>query len=112
MPKKRGNNGLSGWAFLIGVILAVILGFMGLLNATWTWILVVIGLIVGFLNIADRETEPFMMAGIVLIIASAFGGTALTAVSQLNDVLQALLLIFVPAVVIVAIRHAFIMARG
>lgn len=111
MPKKRGSRGLGGWAFLIGVILAVVLGFLGLLDATWTWILVVIGLIVGFLNVAEDETQHFLMSGAVLIIASAFGGDAINAVPLLSNVLQALLLIFVPAVVIVAIKHTFSMAR-
>lgn len=111
MPKKGGSRGLGGWAFLIGVILAVVLGFLGLLDATWTWILVVIGLIVGFLNVAEDETKHFLFAGAVLIVASAFGGDAINAVPLLANVLQALLLIFVPAVVIVAIKHTFTMAR-
>lgn len=111
MPRGRGSRGLGGWAFLIGVILAVVLGFLGLLDSTWTWILVVIGLIVGFLNIAEQETDNFLIAGAVLIIASAFGGEAINAVPLLSNVLQALLLIFVPAVVIVAIKHTFNMAK-
>jgi len=111
MSKKKGNRGLGGWAFLIGVILAVVIGFLGLLDSTWTWILVVIGLIVGFMNITEDETQPFLMSGAVLIIASAFGAEAISAVTLLENVLQTLLLIFVPAVVIVAIKHTFSMAK-
>ncbi|OIO80191.1 hypothetical protein AUJ84_04060 [Candidatus Pacearchaeota archaeon CG1_02_32_132] len=111
MARKSAGRGLGGWAFLIGVLLAIVLGYIGKIDSTWTWILVVIGLIVGFFNVAERETEPFLMSGAVLIIASAFGGTALNAVASLNNVLQALLLIFVPATVIVAIKHVFNMAK-
>lgn len=112
MARKSAGRGLGGWAFLIGVLLAIVLVYIGKIDSTWTtWILVVIGLIVGFFNVAERETEPFLMSGAVLIIASAFGGPALSAVASLNSVLQALLLIFVPATVIVAIKHVFNMAK-
>ncbi len=111
---KRGRNSMGsfgGWAFLIGVVLAVVLGFLGSLNSTWVWVLVIIGLIVGLLNIADNESTPFLMSGAILIIASAFGQDVLNSVPLLNNVLQALLVIFVPATVIVAIRHVFSLAR-
>ena len=108
---KGGNNALGGWAFLIGVILAVILGLIGELSATWVFILVIIGLIVGFLNIADKEVHAFLMSGIVLIIASALGGGVMGAVPLLARTLDAFLVIFVPAVIIVAIKHVFSLAR-
>lgn len=112
MAKRGGGSKLGGWAFLIGVILALVLGFLGQLNATWTWILVIIGLIIGLLNITEAEVDSFLMAGVVLIIASAFGGSVVSAVPVLNNILQALLAIFVPATIIVAIRHVFSLARN
>jgi hypothetical protein len=111
MAKKRGKNFVGSWAFLIGVILALILGFMGDLSPTIVWVLFVIGLIVGLLNIGDEETHPFLMSGLVLIIAGAFGGEILTIVPALNRMFEALLVIFVPATVIVAIRHVFSLAK-
>ncbi|MEK6881098.1 MAG: hypothetical protein AABY22_15875, partial [Nanoarchaeota archaeon] len=77
---KSAKSKLGGWAFLIGVILAIILGiFMpaGGLNQTWVWILVVIGLIVGFLNVTHDEASHFLMSGTVLVIVSAFGSGVL-----------------------------------
>ena len=72
MAKKKGNV-IGGWAFLIGVVLALIigLGFTGTYQATATWILVIIGLVVGLLNIADEEASPFLMSATVLVIVSA-----------------------------------------
>ncbi|NCN99094.1 hypothetical protein COU62_01810 [Candidatus Pacearchaeota archaeon CG10_big_fil_rev_8_21_14_0_10_35_219] len=110
MPKKK-SKGIGGWSFLIGVILALILGFLGYIDQTWTWILVVIGLIVGFLNISEDETTPFLMSGAILVIVSAFGRGALSAVDQLVMVVDALLLIFVPATIVVALKHVFSMAK-
>jgi len=112
MVKKRGQGrGFGGWAFLIGVILAVILGFTSSLTETWVWLLVIIGLVVGFLNVTDKEVEPFLIGGAVLIIASTFGGTVMAIVPRLNGILEAMLAIFVPATIIVAIKHVFSIAQ-
>ena len=107
---KRGNK-IGGWAFLIGVILAVLLGFMGSLSISVLYILAVIGLIVGLLNIADEEATPFLMSGAVLIIASSLGQNVIGGISILSRILDALLAIFVPATIIVAIRNVFALAR-
>jgi len=116
MVKKGGKHSLTSWAFLIGVIIALVLGFLGTINATWTWILVIIGLVVGFLNVSESETHSFLWSGIVLIIASSFGQDAIGAAlingePVLSNVLQALLLIFVPATIVVAVKNSFNLAR-
>ncbi|MDP4039790.1 MAG: hypothetical protein Q8P57_04390 [Candidatus Pacearchaeota archaeon] len=110
--KKSGGSAFGGWAFLIGVILAVIFGLLGSLSTTMVWVLVVIGLIVGFLNISDTEVNAFLMSGAILIIASAFGGGALSVIPIIDRILMALMAIFVPAVIVVAVKHVFSMARN
>lgn len=112
MAKSSKANVIGSWAFLIGVILAVVLGLIGNLTGNWLIALVIIGLIVGLLNVADQETMPFLMSGAVLIIASAFGGSVLADVAILSNVLSALLVIFVPATVIVAIKNVFVLAHN
>jgi len=108
---KMGLNVIGSWAFLIGVILAIIFGFLTM-NATVAIILVVIGLLVGILNVTDKESMPFLLSGAVLIIASALGqNESLKLIPYLSNILNALLLIFVPATIIVAIKNVFSMAR-
>ena len=104
----------GAWAFLIGVILAVILGLFsgGSLNALWTWILVLIGIVVGLFNVTDKEVTPFMMAGAVLVIVSSLGANVMEAVGLLNGVLNAIMAIFVPATIIVAIKSVFALAKN
>ena len=110
---KNKVNTIGGWAFLIGVVLAIILGLLpNGINQTWTYVLVIAGLIVGLLNIADKETTPFLMSGIVLIIASTFGQVVMDGVPVFNGMLKTLLIIFVPATIIVAIKNAFSLARS
>ncbi len=113
MARKLDTNVLSGWAFLAGVVLAVILGlgFAGGLTAGWIYVLVIIGLIVGLVNVAGKEVNQFLLSGVVLIIASSLGQEVTQGVSYFNSILQALLAIFVPATIIVAIKNAFSLAR-
>jgi len=111
MAKNRSNL-IGSWAFLIGVILAVVLGFIGSLSPTFIYVLVAIGIVVGLLNIADTETQPFLMSGTVLIIASALGQSVVSQITQLSNILIALLTIFTPATVIVAIKNVFKLARN
>ena len=108
----KSSNVLGSWAFLIGVILAIVLGLIGTLTATWTIVLLLIGLVVGFFNIADKEVQPFLMSGAVLLIAAWLGQDVMSSVPILSNVLKALLTIFVPATVIVAIKNVFSLARN
>ena len=113
------GNKIGSWAFLIGLLLAVIFGvigfesgLLGLQGQTIIYILVAIGIIIGFLNVAGKEVQPFMMSGTVLIIASALAGSMLTSIKYIGGIFGALLLIFAPATVIVAIKNVFQLARN
>ena len=105
--RARGGS----WAFLIGVILAVIFGAFGSLDTWVLWVLVIAGIIVGLMNITDEEVSPFLMSSIALIIASAFGGAVLDLLPLLGGILNALLVLFVPATIIVAVKHVFSFAK-
>ena len=108
---KKNSNLIGSWAFLVGVILAAVLGlgFAGSLDQITIYALVVIGLLVGILNIASEETTPFLMSGAVLVIVSSLGGNI--GISYVDGILDALLVLFVPATIIVAIRNVFSISR-
>ena len=112
MAKTRGVDVVGKWAFLIGVILAVVLGLFDPVMGNWAIVLVIIGLIVGLLNVTDKEVAPFLMSGAVLIIASALGGSLMSEMPYVGAILDALLAVFVPATVIVAIKNVFSLARN
>ena len=114
---KKNNNMLGSWAFLIGVILALALGIIAdrisAVNQTYMiWALVVIGLIVGFLNVTSRESNAFLMSGVSLIIASAFGSSVLAQIQVLGSIMSSFLMIFIPATIVVAIKNVFILAEN
>ena len=110
MAKKQ--NIIGGWAFLVGVILAIIIG-AGVVSASagLTLVLVIIGIVVGLLNISGEEVSSFLLSGAVLIIASSLGNNELGSVRILGGILSALLSIFVPATIIVAIKNVFTLAK-
>ena len=71
MEKKMGE-----WAFLIGFVLAVVFGFLpDRWEGTATLVLVVLGLLVGFLNTSERESTPFLVAAVALMLTSSAGTT-------------------------------------
>jgi len=106
---KKGNR-IGSWAFLIGVILAVIFAFAAAAN--WVvWTLIVIGLIVGLLNIAVKEIEPFLMAGAIFVIVSALGKGVFPA-GFMQALLNNLMYLFVPATIIVALRSLWALGRA
>ncbi|MDH4358818.1 MAG: hypothetical protein OEV37_02640 [Candidatus Berkelbacteria bacterium] len=54
------------WAFIAGVILAILAGFFAIANLAV--VLLILGLIVGFLNVAKEEQQSYLIAVIALIV--------------------------------------------
>lgn len=106
---KRGlrSKGVGRWAFLIGMILALALGFVGRMTPEIVAVLVIIGIMVGFLNVNKDEIQPFLLSGVVLVFVSVFGQTALSTFAIFERMLDALLIIFIPAVIVVAVKNVF-----
>jgi hypothetical protein len=121
MVKSRENL-VGAYAFLIGVVLAVILGlFNKSLESSGGMFysaLVIIGLVVGFMNTGDKDSVTFLLASLSLVIVGALGMEPLKyialnnyAVNTLRDILGSLLVLFVPATIIVALKTVFSMAK-
>jgi hypothetical protein len=118
MAKKRNNSALLGsWAFLVGLVLAVLLGlgFTGRYQATMLWLVFLLGVVVGLLNVTHSESSTFLTAGTVLALVSFLGAQAgiFDAVAPvIGNVLRGILTLFVPATMIVALRAVFDVARN
>jgi hypothetical protein len=102
-----GKRTWGEWAFLIGVILAVLLAFFPdlLESGTASTLLVVLGFLVGFWNIAGPEKKLFLLAGIGLLAVGAGGLEALPTIGGTLGNFTANITAFVaPAVFIVALK--------
>lgn len=110
---------VGSWAFIIGVIIALIVGIFSDVekSAIAAAVLVVLGLIVGFLNVTGRETTPFLLAAISLVIVSDFGSKAFSAIEPvavgdaMSGTLIALLFFVIPATIIVALKAIYALAH-
>jgi len=110
MVKKSLGDLIGGWAFLVGVVIAILVGFIGTSPAITTT-LVIIGILIGLFNIADKEASSFLISGVVLVIVGSLGGNAFGNLTIITQILAALMAIFVPATIIVAIKNVLSIAR-
>jgi len=118
---KSKENLLGAYAFLIGVVLAVVIGmFNNALHqasgALYT-VLILIGIVVGFMNVGDKDSHTFLLASLSIVIVGALGLEPLIyiadniVVESLRNILGSLLVLFVPATIIVSLKTVFAMAK-
>src|SRR3989338_3419671 len=116
MDKRIGN-----YSFIIGVLMAVVLGlFQAPLKESgatpWlTSLVILLGLIVGFLNVTGKETRDFLISASLLTIVvwagaqGVTGGVGLGSVAVIGEflqgLLQSILAFVVPAVIVVALKE-------
>jgi len=117
MEKQIGN-----YAFIGGVALAIILGLLSAFDVSGAYtpwlgaLLVLAGLIVGFLNVTGKETKEFLLVTAVLIIAAGMGGASgvlgniggpaqISLIGKLvTGIFGQLLAFVIPATVVVALK--------
>ena len=103
-------------SFILGLVIAILAGiFVSFTNSGWIVLaLVVLGLIVGFLNITEKETQPFLIASIALIV-TAISGSMLTIIpfigNALNAIVQNIAVFVAPAVIVVSIKAIYALAK-
>jgi len=114
MKEKSSVQKIGSWAFIIGLVIAIIAGFWPL-GAVMTSILIVLGLLVGFLNIAGHETNSFLFATLVLVVVSSMGGNLLSKISIVGPILEsvfsAMVVFIIPAAVVVALKAIYALAK-
>ena len=108
--RKSSSAGLwdkvGRWSFLAGVVIALVLGVLG--NKA-TGILLVLGLIVGLLNITGKEVVPFLVASVALIVSGLVGGVTQVLPSWLTAILSNIIIFVVPATIIVALKTIYVL---
>jgi len=128
MPIISKENKVAAWVFLMGIVLAVIIGISTSIlpipmlvaySKQIYAILVLLGLAVGFsINVSRRDSQTFVIAGAVLVIISKFGMESVTGsligigVGDLvSSTFGALTILFIPATMIVVLKTVFGMIR-
>ncbi len=120
MAKGLKGKSLGAWIFLIGVIIAIVLGLFSAKLSAGTQgivlaILIIVGLVIGFMNVSGGETQRFLLASVILVIVSAMGEGAIPSGmigGYVVAILNALLVLFVPATIVVALKSLFVIAKN
>jgi len=122
MVMRARENLIAAKVFLAGVILAIVVGITTRekISPLILGLLALVGVIVGFF-VAEKDVQTFLMASVSLVIVSYSGISGLVINSavlgtgmakSLSSTLAALIAMFVPATIIVALKTVFSIARS
>ncbi len=119
MAKQTSVQRIGAWAFILGIILAILLGLFGQ-GQTWgttaSSVLVLLGLIVGLLNVTAKETRDYLISAAVLVIVAGFGIQLLGQIAVVGTFLAAILTavvsFVVPATVVVSLKEIYTTAAS
>lgn len=125
MVIRSQENLVGAWAFLIGVLLAVLTGIITVftrvkINPFLLGFLALLGIVVGYF-VAEKDVQTFLLASVSLVLVSFAGiqGLVLSAAigginigRVITSVLGSLLFLFVPATIIVALKTVFSISKS
>ncbi len=104
------------WAWIIGICLAVVLGIVttAAQSQVIQAILVILGIVVGIINVTGSESKDFLFAASALLLASYLGANAFTLTifnGSLDAILSSLTYFVAPMTIIVAIKAIYAVAK-
>ena len=111
-PKLEMHK-LGHYAFIVGVVLAVLLAFVPQLRGdVAVWVLVVLGVLVGLLNVQAKETTSFLVAILALILASSASALTLATIwTGLTSILGNVIIFVSPAAIVVSLKAVYALAQ-
>ncbi len=121
--KNQMEQKIGHYSFIGGVIIAVVLGLVPVAtlgtSAAWlTSLLVVLGLIVGFINVTGKETKEFMLVAVVLMLAAFVGNGSQTLGGvqiigpYLSGVFTQVLAFVIPATIVVGLKDIWVLGQN
>jgi len=99
------------WSFVIGFVIAVVLGIFNKVafeSKSLLWFLLILGLVVGLLNIASHEIVPFLIAGIALMLTGTV--TEHIPLLWLTNSINNVVVFVLPAVIIASLKAVLALA--
>lgn len=125
MAKKEESNEpsimrkIGPWAFIIGLLIAIVSG--GLIKPTqlMIWFLAILGLVVGLLNITESETSHYLLATIAFLVSSSSLTTVITGIpiigqelgSYIAPIVTNIVIFIAPGAAVVALKALYAISR-
>ena len=105
-------NKISSYLFALGALIALVNGFVPNVIPSAGLLLVVIGLVVGFMNISAKETHNFLLATVALLAANTAGTDKIPMIGMyLGPILTGFAAMVAPAALVVAVKALWGMAK-
>ena len=102
---------IGKWAFILGLVISVLAGIF--LQPDWAiWVLAVLGVIVGLLNITAADTRGFLLAAIALTLSATALNTIPGLGTAFSYILQFVVAFVAGATIVVALKELFVTARS
>jgi len=111
------HHKVGHYAFVGGVLIAVIAGLLQTTSVFFAFSILLLGIVVGFLNISAKEVTPFLVAAIALILAGSADFQVLNIIfDPLGTVMTSLFayikLFVAPAALVVSLKSIVALARS
>ncbi|MCP3683961.1 MAG: hypothetical protein GY861_14865 [bacterium] len=121
MAKSKASKKANGRGiFTFGIVLAVVLGFAlptieiltkkayGDISEIVIILLVLVGALVGLMNITSKESMSFLLAAAVLVIVSSYGEPVLSQIRGVGPIFEGILtnlaVFVIPTTIVVALK--------
>jgi hypothetical protein len=118
---KMVNQKIGGLALILGVVIALVAGVVSTFafDATMAYasayvllVLVILGLIVGFLNVKDKEVVNFLIASIALMVVGTANLSSLNSIvtplgTLVQTIIQYIAAFVAPAALVVALKEVW-----
>ncbi len=116
LMNKETQKNVGYWVFLVGVFVAIIAGLLtvDVIQPDVVWVLAILGIVVGLMNIKLKDEVPFLIATLVLMTAAGFFSASLTFIPYIGyvgeligTILQYIIFFVAPAAIIVALKAVY-----
>ena len=119
------ENRVGAWAFLAGIIIALLVGTLRIwysganIDPVILVILAILGIVMGYF-VAEKDVNTFLTASVSLVIVSYMGISGLVVQAAVlgvdlgraaSSILGTLLILFVPATIVTALKTVFAIAK-
>ena len=102
---------IGKWAFIGGLVVAVLAGLF--FQPGWAvWVLAILGVIVGLLNVTAEDTRSFLLASIALTLSATALNTLPVVGTALSYILPFVVAFVAGATIVIAIKELFQAARS
>ncbi|MBU2561882.1 MAG: hypothetical protein KKD17_06295 [Nanoarchaeota archaeon] len=111
------HHKVGHYAFVGGVLIAIIAGLLQTTSIFFAFSILLLGVVVGFLNISVKEVTPFLVAAIALIVAGTADFQILNTLfpplgTVINSLFAYIRLFVAPAALVVSLKSIVNLARG